>query len=71
MILLGLLLIVGAWGIQLLGNATKLKKEFIVIYAIGSGILAYDGYMAGQFSIAILNAVVGILAMGIFTKLKK
>ena len=71
MTLLGLLLICGAWVIQYLGKAQNLKKEFVVIYAVGSLILAYDGFVSGVFQIALLNALIGIFAVLVFRKLKK
>ncbi|HRN96657.1 MAG TPA: hypothetical protein PLD54_04380 [Candidatus Levybacteria bacterium] len=70
MTLLGLLLICGAWVVQYLGKAQNLKKEFVVIYAVGSLILAYDGFVSGVFQIAILNTFVGVMALLIFRKLK-
>ncbi len=71
MTLLGLLLICGAWVIQYLGKAQSLKKEFVVIYAVGSLILAYDGFVSGVFQLAILNGFVGIFAFLVLRKLKK
>lgn len=71
MTLLGLLLISAAWLIQYFGKSQTLKKEFVIVYAVGSLILAYDSFVSGGFQIAVLNAFVGVMALLILRKLKK
>jgi len=74
--LIGLILIVLAWIIQLAVLMKKKKsktinKWFILVYMIGALVLTYDGFTGGATSLAIANLVAVIVAFLVLIKLKK
>jgi len=72
LVYLGLGLIVAAWLIQM-AAALKTKKEiqkgFLLIYALGALVLAYDGYsQGGDMLPSALNIATTLLAGIVFLK---
>lgn len=71
MTVLGLLLIIVAWLLQLKGKARIIKKEFVAIYVAGVFLLALDGLISGVWELAILNTLSWIAALLVLLKIKK
>lgn len=67
---IGLIIIIVAWAFQLRGKAKVLKKEFVIIYAIGVLLLAIDGFSSGLYELAILNLASFSAALLVFLRLK-
>ena len=70
--LIGLGLIIFAWGLQLflMNKKKKIYASFICVYAIGIVFLVYDGFSSGLNNLAILNLISLFAALAVLIKLK-
>jgi hypothetical protein len=71
---LGLLAIVIGWIIQFLSTSPK-KHEFnplfLIFYALGSAVLAWDAFTGGSFINGVLNFAAFLLPVAIMLKISK
>lgn len=70
---IGLLIIVAAWGLQFLSVSKKnksLNPVFLIIYAIGAVLLTIDGFNTGLNQMAVLNLVAVLFAFLTLNKIK-
>jgi hypothetical protein len=62
--LIGLSVIVAAWISEffLMGKKKKIHPVFIGVYAVGAGILVYDGFTSGLNELAVANLIIAVIA---------
>lgn len=66
---LGLIAIVVAWAIQLLGTSKKIQRVnpmFLAFYAIGAFLLAANAYFGGMTKEALVNIALFVLSLVVF-----
>jgi hypothetical protein len=71
---LGLIVIAAAWVIQFFYSHRKkhdLNPLFVIFYALGSGILAWNSFNMGYTMQALLNLVTFIVPVAILLKISK
>lgn len=71
---LALIAIVVGWLIQLISTTPK-KHEFnplfLIFYALGSGIIAWDSFQSGSLTVALLNLGSFVLPIAILLRISK
>lgn len=71
MTVLGLILIVLGWLIQLASKGKEVKVGFVLTYAVGVALLAFDGFRTGLADLAALNSISFIAAMAVLYKTRR
>lgn len=68
---LGLLLIILGWLLQFFSKDSKVKRSFVITYAVGVAFLVLDAYMNDQLMLAVLNFFSLISAVLVYQKIKQ
>jgi len=70
---IGLVLIIIGWLVQVSASwkgSPKIKREFVLVYAVGVLVLVVDSYLAGSMLLAGLDFVSASTALLLFSRLK-
>lgn len=71
---IGLIILCLAWLSQLIYSwkgKKEIQKKFVWMYILGVAFLVADGYIAGLYSLAILNIVALVIALIVAFRLQK
>ncbi|MFA5925787.1 MAG: hypothetical protein WC831_02540 [Parcubacteria group bacterium] len=68
---IGMILIIVGWAIQLTSKGKEMKRNFVLIYAVGVLLLVIDEYRNHLVPLGTLNLISFSLAMAVFLKIRK